>query len=142
MGGQTTGQVNKGFCSSQIRSRTSCKWRDVKTPSAIDPAAHRRNHVRSVGGQTAGYRQLWILRLSDEITYSLQVDGRRNPISYASCSSHMRSRTFCRGIDDQKPSPMDSVGDIGDHILSVGRQTTIHSERLVLQLTNRITYCL
>ena len=132
--------VSDGYYTSHTRSRTNCRWTANETLLAMDTTPLRQHHVLSVGGQTTRHCQSWILHLSDDITYELWVDRRRDTVSHGYCTPQTGSRTNWGRTDNETLSVMDTAPFRRDHVLPAGGQTTRHCQPWILHLSHEISY--
>jgi len=150
------------FCSYRARSRTFCGREMGETESANCFTAIEQDHVLSVGGRWESRSQRGVLQLSSKITNSLWARDGRNGVSVLLCSYLARSRTLCGRTMGERGSACCSaaiqqdhepaVGEMGekesagcsaaieeDHILPVGGRWERRSQRIVVQLSSKIT---
>jgi hypothetical protein len=82
------------------------------------------------------------VQLSSKITYFLWAGDGRDEVSGSFCSYRARSHTLCRWVMGETKSAGCSAAIKQDHVLPVGGRWERRSQRVVLQLSSKITYFL
>ena len=132
--------VSEWFCSYPAISHTHCRLVMRETESTGDSAIIWQDHVPTVCQQWERWSQRAVLQLYGKIMYILWIGDRRDGVSWWFCSYPARSCTSCGLAMGETQSAGGSAAIRQDYVHPVGPRWERWCQRVVLQLSDKITY--